>query len=410
VTTTSEPDFRALPEHGGILHARLVVRGTERGCLVDQHDGDHVLDADVRHLAVVDYGTRAHPHQDLLHLFRVEGMLPQHDFERIERSLDGRSHCPLLDARRCDLVAFSEFVDERFLVTMRSIGQQEIVVSRHDVVDPIPAGLNQQRGGDPAARRHAAEDEALLDVVGIAIPRSDARGLLRGVIQQPPHLLGVELGGTPRRRGSAECAGDTMRALVSFRDARTKSDQDARANVVAEGNGAYEMHAADPELFSSGQRGGDNIAARMPASGPGIIRLVGVSEDPVGQRRLDGPAQDIRTNHHRNLLAAISAGETDGRAPRRQFGAGNHGRECIEDVVFCFFDHVNGKLQVPGFAHISAELGHDRAGGNGSPRGPGWKCTERQGSAHSLQYRTPRHNTRIICLSSSNRRGRGKER
>jgi hypothetical protein len=52
VTTTSglEPGssraFRTLPEHGRILHARLVVRGTERGRLVDQHDGYHVLDAD----------------------------------------------------------------------------------------------------------------------------------------------------------------------------------------------------------------------------------------------------------------------------------------------------------------------------------------------------------------------------
>src|ERR1019366_2023059 len=137
--TGTESHLRALPEHGRILHARLVVRGTERRCFVDQHYGDHVLDADVWHLAIVHDRTRAHPHHHLLHLVRLKGMLPQHDFQRVERSLDGRSYRPFLDARRYDFVAHSELIDQSLLVTMRRIGQQEIIFSRHDIFDTIPA-------------------------------------------------------------------------------------------------------------------------------------------------------------------------------------------------------------------------------------------------------------------------------
>ena len=40
-------------EDGRGLHSGAVVRGGKRGGLVEQHDGDHVLQGDVRHLAVV---------------------------------------------------------------------------------------------------------------------------------------------------------------------------------------------------------------------------------------------------------------------------------------------------------------------------------------------------------------------
>ena len=56
----------ALAQHRRVLHARLVVRRLERRGLVEQHHGDHVLQADVRHVAIVDDGgdCRRQPHDD----------------------------------------------------------------------------------------------------------------------------------------------------------------------------------------------------------------------------------------------------------------------------------------------------------------------------------------------------------
>src|SRR5216683_963946 len=44
--------FGALPQHRRIFHARFVVHRAEGDGLVQQHDRDHVLQADVRHIAV----------------------------------------------------------------------------------------------------------------------------------------------------------------------------------------------------------------------------------------------------------------------------------------------------------------------------------------------------------------------
>src|SRR5205823_772227 len=66
-----------------------------------------VLDADIRHLTIVDDRSGRHPYHHLLHLVRLEGPLLEHDLQRIERALDGRSHGPFLDAGPRDLVALS---------------------------------------------------------------------------------------------------------------------------------------------------------------------------------------------------------------------------------------------------------------------------------------------------------------
>ena len=50
-----EVHFRALAQGGWVLHARLVVRGMEGDGLVEQHHGDHVLQADVGDVAVVHH-------------------------------------------------------------------------------------------------------------------------------------------------------------------------------------------------------------------------------------------------------------------------------------------------------------------------------------------------------------------
>ena len=52
-------DLRFLADHGGIVHARLVVRRFERQRFVDEHDRDQILHRQVHHHAVVDL---ARPH------------------------------------------------------------------------------------------------------------------------------------------------------------------------------------------------------------------------------------------------------------------------------------------------------------------------------------------------------------
>ena len=73
---------------------------------------------------------------------------------------------------------------------------------------PVHPELDEQGRGDAITRRHAAEHERLLDVVDIALPRRYARGLLRGVVEQPSHLLGVESDGAAGGGGRTESAGE----------------------------------------------------------------------------------------------------------------------------------------------------------------------------------------------------------
>src|SRR5207302_7548232 len=109
-------------------------------------------------------------------------------FERVERRLNGRSYSPLLDIRADDLVTLAELIDEARGIGFRQAGQEEIIVSGKGVVYAGPSGLDEKRGGDTVARRHASEDKCFLHVFGIAHPGGDARRLLSGIILQPAHL------------------------------------------------------------------------------------------------------------------------------------------------------------------------------------------------------------------------------
>src|ERR1700690_2152324 len=97
---------------------------------------------------------------------------------------------------------------------MRGVGEQEVVVSGEDIVDSGPARVNQQSGSDAAAGGHTAEDEGFLDMVGIAVPCGNSRGLLRGVVQQPSHLLGVQTADAASGRRRSENSPDAMGAFV----------------------------------------------------------------------------------------------------------------------------------------------------------------------------------------------------
>ena len=129
-----------MPEDHRILHSRLVVRGSERYGLINQHDGEHVLDTDIRHLPVVDYRCpRVHTHDDFTYLIGVQRFAFQHGFESVQRRLYGCADGPLLNAGADDLVALAELIHERVRITVRSVGEQEIVVAGKDVIDPGPA-------------------------------------------------------------------------------------------------------------------------------------------------------------------------------------------------------------------------------------------------------------------------------
>src|SRR5215471_13804923 len=106
---------------------------------------------------------------------------------------------------------------------MRLVRLEEVVGSRENVIYTGPAGVNQQCRRDSTARRHAAEDKALLDVLAIPIPGGNPGGLLGGVIDQPSHLLRVQPGGARSGCGSAEDSSDTVRALMCLEYSRTQS-------------------------------------------------------------------------------------------------------------------------------------------------------------------------------------------
>src|SRR5216683_3004339 len=85
--------FGALPQDGGIFHARLVVDGTEGGGFVEEHYGHHVLHADVGHIAIADgIGFIAgDADDDLGDIVGGKRALLEEAGERVERSLDRRA-------------------------------------------------------------------------------------------------------------------------------------------------------------------------------------------------------------------------------------------------------------------------------------------------------------------------------
>src|ERR1700730_11886493 len=104
-------------------------------------------------------------------------LLPQ-DLEGIECRLDRRAYRPLLDVRSRNLITLAELFDQSPRIGMRVVGLKEIIFPREDVFDTGPPRLYDQGRGDTAARRHPAKVECFLDVLGIAVPGTEAGGLV----------------------------------------------------------------------------------------------------------------------------------------------------------------------------------------------------------------------------------------
>src|SRR5690349_19871894 len=110
----------------------------------------------------------------------------------------------------------AELVDQTGGICLRIVRSEKIVFPGEYIVDTGPAGLHEQRGRYAAARRHAAEMKRFLNMFGVAIPSSQAGGLMRGVPQHPAHLLGVQAGRATRGSRCTKERRDTVRAPMTL--------------------------------------------------------------------------------------------------------------------------------------------------------------------------------------------------
>jgi hypothetical protein len=118
-----------------------------------------------------------------------------------------------------------------------------------NVIHAGMARLNQQCRGKSTARRHTGKYERLFNVVGVSLPRRDSRGLLRSVVQHPPHLSRVQIGCATGCRGGSESASDAMGASMTGEGEVSPSHghRHPSSDVVAECHGIQESSATDAE-------------------------------------------------------------------------------------------------------------------------------------------------------------------
>src|SRR5207245_4650550 len=123
---------------------------------------------------------------------------------------------------------------------------------------------------------------------------------------------------------------------------------DAGADVVAQRHAAQELRSVGTKTFSCRESRGHNRATRMrKRRSMGIIGLVGLRENAIGQRGLDRAAEHIGGDYGSDFLAAIGSSELNGRAPGSQFGARDHRSDGGEYVIFYFLHHLFGSREVP---------------------------------------------------------------
>src|SRR4029434_5428173 len=186
--------------------------GVEGDGFVEQHHGDHVLQTDVGDSAVVhhcgDRGGEAHSHA--LYLIGVKWSLAADRLDRVEWPLDRRADGPFRDVGYRDFIALTTFLDKAGALRLRCIRLKEVICARENIVHAIPTRSYEQCRGNAASGRHPAKYECLFDVIRVAPPGGNARGLLRGVVECPAHFACVETGGARRGSRGAEGPGDTV--------------------------------------------------------------------------------------------------------------------------------------------------------------------------------------------------------
>src|SRR5260370_20671767 len=95
-------------------------------------------------------------------------------------------------------------------------------------------------------------------MVRIALPGQYAGALLRGVIEQPAHLLSVQACCASLSGGGAKDSGDAMGALVALhlKVQGSEGHGHARPDIVTERHGAQKVVPADAEFLPYGESGG----------------------------------------------------------------------------------------------------------------------------------------------------------
>jgi hypothetical protein len=201
-------------------------------------------------------------------------------------------------------------------------------------------------------------------MVDIALPGGETGRLLPRVREEPPHLLGVESRGTSGCGGRDPGACNAVRAAMRLEHVLQPAERcgDARPHVVPKGNRADESGPVDAEAFAHGKRGRNRGAARMRLRWRmGVVGLVGMREDTVGERCLHRTATDRRPGDRADCIATVCPNELDRELARRQFGTGNHGGKGVENHELRLLDDRLRQRPRCGAGHERAERRHDVA-------------------------------------------------
>src|ERR1700730_6997699 len=146
------------------------------------------------------------------------------------------------------------------------------------------------------------------------------------------------------------------------------------------------MRPTNAELFAQRQRSRHDRAAWVrPSTAIVVIALIRLGQYSVGERCLDGSAENLRGNYCCDLLTTISTSELDRPSSRGKLGSRNHSCHGIEDVVCCLPYHALWQRSIAGFAHICAEADHDWADFFCGDRHRAWKGPSGDEAACSLQ-------------------------
>src|SRR5438132_44644 len=102
-------------------------------------------------------------------------------------------------------------------------------------------------------------------MLGVAIPRSEAGGLMRSVAQHPAHLLSAQAGGATRRCCRAKKGRNTMRApmTLGLKALTAQSHGKARTHVEDERCGAQQLRPANAKEHTSHQNSGNDSTTGM---------------------------------------------------------------------------------------------------------------------------------------------------
>ncbi len=234
--------------------------------------------------------------------------------------------------------------------------------ARERVLDAGEAGGRHRRGGQRVARRHAAEVEGLLDVLGVAHPVGEARGLLHRVGELKAQRAGVEAEQRAGGRRGAEQAAQAVGAVrAAVGGAEAERDHEARADVVAERHGAQQARAVAAGELGRGEGCRHHRAAGMEAArGVGIVALVGMRADAVGERRVERAGQQAAAGHGRLAPAALAAHPGERPAAGQQARARDHRGQRVEQVLPGLLGHVLGQGLRQRARDVLAERARDR--------------------------------------------------